>query len=95
MLICAREECQVEYEPKTHNQKYHSAECCRIATNARMMRKYHQRQRYLKGEVRMCEQCSLTKLSRYNPSNTCAACTTRIQNEVNENLYRMLENVVA
>lgn len=94
-MICAREECRAEFTPRTHNMKYCGSECCRLATNARMMRKYHERQAFLKGKKRMCIVCDTTRLSRYNPSDTCAACKMRLQNEINNNLINMLENVVA
>ena len=42
-MICAREECGIEFEQKTHNQKYCSDECCRIATNKRIMDKYYKK----------------------------------------------------
>ncbi len=36
-VICSNKECAIEFEPKTHNQKYHNDECCRVATNRRIM----------------------------------------------------------
>ena len=32
-MKCAYKECGKEFTPKTHNMKYCSDECCRIATN--------------------------------------------------------------
>ena len=40
-MICANSECKKDFAPKTHNQKYHNDECCRIATNRRIMEKYY------------------------------------------------------
>ena len=42
-MICQNKECSQEFEPKTHNQKYHSDECCRMATNKRIMEKYYEK----------------------------------------------------
>jgi hypothetical protein len=39
VMICANKECAKDFEPKTHNQKYCTDECCRIATNRRIMEK--------------------------------------------------------
>mgnify|MGYP003332424057 CR=1 FL=1 len=39
-MICAYEECSNKFEPKTHNQKYFSEECCKIATNLKVKEKY-------------------------------------------------------
>ena len=40
-MICANKECAINFDAKTHNQKYCSDECCRIATNKRIMEKYY------------------------------------------------------
>jgi len=42
-VICSREDCGKEFNQKTHNQKYCSDECCRIATNRRIMEKYYEK----------------------------------------------------
>jgi hypothetical protein len=34
-------ECKNDFEFKTHNQKYCSQQCCRVATNKRIMEKYY------------------------------------------------------
>lgn len=75
MEICAHKECKKWFVKKTHNQKYCCDECCRLATNVRIMEKYYERKARLQGAVRICKypDCD-TKLSRYNASNICAAC---------------------
>lgn len=65
-------ECQKEFAFKTHNQKYCSNECCRIATNKRIMEKYYQKRARLRGEERLCK-CG-SPLSRYNPEDICEMC---------------------
>ena len=65
-------ECKNDFEFKTHNQKYCSNQCCRIATNKRIMEKYYQKRARLRGQVRLCS-CG-NSLSRYNPEQTCTTC---------------------
>ena len=88
LRICAYEPCGVEYIKSTHNQKFHSDECCRLATNKRIMEKYYERKARLKGAVRICKTptCN-TKLSRYNASKFCSACERR---ESDERRYRLM-----
>lgn len=83
MDTCAREECDAKYVRKTHNQKYCSDECCRLATNSRIMEKYYQRRDQRNGVVRFCVVCETTKLSRYNESEICNAC--KLARTVNAN----------
>ncbi len=73
MILCANETCAKKFNPKTHNQKYCSDECCRIATNKRIMDKYYERKAIRNGAQRPCKKCK-SQLSRYNKSNLCAAC---------------------
>ena len=40
-MICSNKECAKEFDAKTHNQKYCSDECCRIATNIKIKQKYY------------------------------------------------------
>jgi hypothetical protein len=73
MRSCQYEKCNQFYDPKTHNQKYHSDECCRLATNERIMTKYYERKARRMGNKRSCEDCG-TFLSRYNDAELCASC---------------------
>ena len=72
-MICANKECAKDFEAKTHNQKYCSDECCRIATNRRIMEKYYEKKAIRNGAFRQCTKCK-TKLSRYNQSSMCSTC---------------------
>ena len=72
-MICSNKECSKDFEPRTHNQKYCSDECCRIATNKRIMEKYYEKKAIKNGIFRQCSKCS-TKLSRYNETNLCSSC---------------------
>lgn len=73
--ICANPDCEIEFEARTHNMKYCSDECCRRATNARLMEQYYDKKARRQGAIRECERdgCK-TKLSRYNDGKICEAC---------------------
>lgn len=93
-ITCGREECQVEFTKKTHNQKYHDDECCRLATNANIMKKYYAGKERRSGKIRKCEVCETTKLSRYNPSSVCSACSSAAVMNRNESVTSSLATVV-
>jgi hypothetical protein len=93
LITCARKDCSIEFEPATHNQKYHNSECCRIATNSRIMEKYYDKRDQKNGKVRFCESGCGTKLSRYNDSKTCSGCETRQSISANRTVADMLLNV--
>lgn len=88
---CAYEPCGVEFEAKTHNQKYHTNECCKRATNEHIMEKYYERKERRQGRIRVCETkgCG-TQLSRYNDDKYCGKCSAIKEGEVRKNLLRML-----
>lgn len=73
MNTCARMGCEEPFTKKTHNQKYCSDECCRIATNAKIMERYYQNKALRSGARRNCEECG-AKLSKYNLLTICATC---------------------
>ena len=73
-LICLNSECLKEFESKTHNQKYCCDECCRVATNKRIMEKYYEKKAIKNGAPRKCKGC-LALLSRYNSDTYCSKCT--------------------
>ena len=79
-MICANKECAKEFEAKTHNQKYCTDECCRVATNRRIMEKYYEKKAIRNGARRECYKCKGV-LSRYNESDVCSACQKRINLE--------------
>ncbi len=91
-MICANKECAKEFKPKTHNQKYHSDECCRIATNRRIMEKYYEKKAIRNGAKRTCKKCK-TRLSRYNESNVCAGCQKKIDINQKNKIIRMIDEI--
>lgn len=74
MKICANTECQHPFAPTRHNQKYCSNECCRLVTNNKLKQQYHERRARIKGQMRICVNCNITRLSRYNERNICQSC---------------------
>jgi hypothetical protein len=77
MSICDNPACQKEFEKATHNQRYCCAECCRIVTNERIKKQYHEDRARLNGKERMCKGGCGVKLSRYNTSKYCSSCQSR------------------
>jgi hypothetical protein len=93
-MICAYEECGKPFEPKTHNQKYCSDECCRTATNQKLKDQYYEKKARLQGKKRMCKTkgCE-TALSRYNGDSTCSKCKAAEQKSKQNELIEMVMNV--
>lgn len=93
MNICARKDCGSEFVKGTHNQKFCSAECCRVETNRRIMEKYYDKRDQRLGKVRYCSECRTTKLSRYNNDKICAGCSTKQTVSANQSVIDMLLTV--
>lgn len=85
---CAWPDCGKPFQKKTHNQKYDTDECCRVATNAQIMSRYYKKKAIKNGAARYCV-CG-TKLSRYNEKDTCQACQyAKAQNGKNDLLREL------
>lgn len=93
MIKCANDGCEIMFEQVTHNQKYHNSECCRIATNRRIMEKYYARRDQKAGKTRYCNKCHSTRLSRYNDSQICSACQLASVTAANNAVVSMLASV--
>lgn len=80
-MKCANGTCNNEFEKKTHNNIYCSSECCKIATNRKIMERYHKR-KALKGTPQSCSSshCDST-LSKYNKSGLCSVCEAERKTE--------------
>lgn len=91
MRICAYSECGLPFEPKTHNQRYHTSECCRLSTNNRIMENYYEKKSRRQGRSRVCstEGCT-TNLSRYNDEKVCGKCSAEQTKNQRADLLRML-----
>lgn len=71
MKIC--QFCEKQFNPKSKNQKYCNPDCCRKATNKKIMQKYYENKERLNGKVRFCSSCNF-KLSIYNAGKNCYKC---------------------
>ena len=93
-MICAYEECQKDFEPKTHNQKYCSDECCRTATNQKLKDQYYEKKARLQGKSRLCKNvgCNVP-LSRYNEDKICSRCKAIVEGKKRQELIDMVRNV--
>lgn len=93
-MICAYEECQKTFSPKTHNQKYCSDECCRTATNLKLKEQYYEKKARLAGKKRVCKSsgCKVV-LSRYNESSICDSCVSKQREKERQELIRMIRDV--
>jgi hypothetical protein len=91
-MICGNKECSKDFTPKTHNQKYCTDECCRIATNKRIMEKYYEKKAIRNGALRNCSKCKC-QLSRYNQSSLCSTCEKNITIDKKNVLLRMIDEV--
>lgn len=91
-ITCENKGCDVVFTKKTHNQRYHDDECCRLATNSKIMEKYYQRRAQKLGLARSCKVCEKA-LSRYNPDSICNSCSLNRELERNQSVLSMLSGV--
>jgi hypothetical protein len=95
-VICAYEYCQKEFEPKTHNQKYCSDECCRIATNEKLRQAYYDKKDRLAGKPRKCKtQGCNVMLSMYNEGKICDKCINEKKEKERKSIVDMVKNVIS
>lgn len=92
-MICANSDCinGKEFTPKTHNQKYCSDDCCRIATNKKIMEKYYEKKAIRSGQKRLCKSCS-SSLSRYNTLDICSRCEKNNSKSDRSKILRMIRD---
>jgi hypothetical protein len=91
-ITCENAGCDIKFVKRTHNQRYHDDECCRLATNAKIMEKYYQRRAQKLGLVRNCVSCG-HKLSRYNSDTICNSCSLKQEIERNQSVASMLTSI--
>jgi hypothetical protein len=93
-MKCAYVECSKEFTPRTHNMKYCSDECCRVATNEKLKEAYYEKKARLAGKKRTCKAKGCTsELSRYNEKNICYSCETVGKRKAKEEMMEMMRNV--
>jgi len=85
-------ECGNDFEFKTHNQKYCSGQCCRVATNKSIMEKYYAKKARLSGKERLCE-CGC-RLSMYSPDSICTLCQQQKKKDKTSIALEAMKNAV-
>lgn len=72
--------------------RYCSDECCRIATNKRIMEKYYERKAKM-AQPRFCaaSHCG-TKLNKYNSNDYCSVCQSATNKRDKDILLGMIGN---
>jgi hypothetical protein len=91
-MKCLNIECKKDFISKTHNQKYCSDECCRIATNKRIMEKYYEKKAIKNGAPRKCKGC-VGFLSRYNNDLYCAKCIKSKSSNYKKKIMDLLDDI--
>lgn len=91
-MICANKQCAKDFNAKTHNQKYCCDECCRVATNKKIMDKYYEKKLIRSGAKRECRLCK-SRLSRYNQSNVCSKCEKNSAIKNKSIILRMIDDI--
>jgi hypothetical protein len=94
LQICARDICNKKFKKTTHNQKYCSDECCRIATNEKLKEQYYEKKARLSGAKRKCitKGCNVI-LSRYNNTKICDKCVGAKKELERKSLIEMVKRV--
>lgn len=89
--VCGYKECGKSFDAKTHNQRYCTSECCRLATNARIMENYYERKARRQGFKRVCREndCE-TELSRYNDDTICQRCASKKNSQQRAKLLQII-----
>jgi hypothetical protein len=73
-IICANQDCNNSFIPKTYNSIFCSPECRRVATNKKLLEKYYENKSN-KNKKRTCKTANCaTILSRYNKEDICESC---------------------
>lgn len=90
-MICSNESCNNEFTAKTHNQKYCSDECCKIATNIKIKEKYIYKKARLSGQKFICKNIGCNQvLNRFTNNNICEVCKAKERNQERKKLLDML-----
>lgn len=90
-MICDYLECDNEFEPKTHNQKYCSDECCKIATNLKIKEKYYYKKARASGVKFECATKGCNQiLSRFTTDLVCEVCKAKERSKDRQDILDML-----
>lgn len=94
MKECAWNECSVTFTPRTHNQIYCSDECCRAATNHKIMQRYYHKKAKRDGKFKTCSACGRETLSRFSDDEVCSECKSDKEKQVIASIKNRMANVV-
>lgn len=86
MKTCAYRDCEREFEPARHNQKYCTPQCCKDEMNSRAKDAYREKRARRDGKYRECKVCK-TKLSKYNDDVVCGACEFKPREELLQEVW--------
>ena len=90
-MICAHKGCTNKFEPKTHNQKYCSDECCKIATNLKIKEKYYYKKARAAGKKFKCATRGCNQiLSRFTTDKICEGCQSKRKSQERQEILDML-----
>lgn len=93
-MKCSFEECNNEFEPKTHNQKYCSDECCRTATNLKLKEKYYEKKARKAGVTFRCKNKGCNQeLNMYDNDYICNVCKAKEKTKARNELIEMVLGV--
>lgn len=79
MRQCGLDGCEENFEPIAHNQKYHSAECRKTASDIKISERYYRLKKSKLPNEGFCIVCEI-KLSRYNKTVLCSTCRYKQDN---------------
>ena len=77
MRECKKDDCDVSFLPRSHNQIYCSKEHQKVETNRKIMVKYYEKKSRRRGDTRICPSCNSTRLSQYNDETVCRSCEVK------------------
>lgn len=95
-MICSRNGCSNEFHAKTHNQKYCSDDCCKIATSEKIKQKNLDRKARLSGKERICKTRGCSNiLSRYRDGDFCETCLAKDDVDNKKAAWEIIKNVTS
>lgn len=80
--------CSIEFISTRANQIYCTNECCKYATNKKILERYHANKDKKRNKPEYCE-CG-SKLSKYNHSDECHSCQLKKEDSKRIDLLKTL-----
>lgn len=85
--------CGDTFVPHRHNMLYCNPKCCKIATNQKVIKRYHQNKQRKNNKNRFCSDCTAI-LSKYNDNDKCYSCIKKIEEDNRKKLLMELNKYV-